>query len=323
MGDLILTTPLLRALRTRHPAAHLTLVTRAEYAPLFANNPRVNEVIAWEPSSGLRALARRLRRERFTHRLDLHGSLRSRALRLLVGGRWGSFPKHRAARAALIRFKRDLYRDRRPVALRYFDAARGLDPAPDDRPPEVFLHTGALQAADAFLADRGLGRQRTLVAVAPGAAQATKRWPERHWVALVRALIDSGRDVVVVGGPEEGDLANRVARGGAPRAASAAGLFDMQGTGALLRRSRAALSGDTGVGHLATAVGTPVVILMGPTVGAFGFRPYNARSTVLERKLSCRPCSSHGGDRCPLGHHNCLETILPGEVLEALRRLPQ
>jgi ADP-heptose:LPS heptosyltransferase len=75
--------------------------------------------------------------------------------------------------------------------------------------------------------------------------------------------------------------------------------------------------------HLATAVATPVVTLLGPTVGAFGFLPYQARATVLERELPCRPCSKMGGPVCPLGHHRCLELIPPGEVLEAIRRLPR
>src|ERR671939_277511 len=78
------------------------------------------------------------------------------------------------------------------------------------------------------------------------------------------------------------------------------------GAGALLRRARALVSGDTGVMHMATGVGTPVVALFGPTVRAFGFFPYGSRAQVLELDLACRPCSSKGGPRCPLGHHRCL-----------------
>jgi heptosyltransferase-2 len=96
--------------------------------------------------------------------------------------------------------------------------------------------------------------------------------------------------------------------------ASAAGETGLQGTGALLRRASVAISGDTGVMHMATGVGTPVVALFGPTVQAFGFFPYAARATVLERDLPCRPCTRMGGPVCPLGHHHCLRTILPPEV---------
>lgn len=323
LGDLILTTPLFRAIRRAHPGARITLVTKTEYVPLFSENPRVSQVIGLGPSAPLRPLARMLRAEGFTHRLDLHGSLRSLALRTLVGGRWHGYPKRRIARALLIRTKRDRYRDRRHVAERYFDAAMGLGVTPDTDPPEVFLHSDAVHDAAAFLRDHGLGQERTLVAFIPGAAHATKEWPAHHWEALIPLTIAAGMDIVILGGEKERALGERLASVGGPRVASAAGRMSLQGSAALLRQSRAAVAGDTGVMHLATAVGTPVVTLLGPTVGAFGFLPYRARATVLERPLPCRPCSKMGGPSCPLGHHQCLETITPPEVLEAIRKLPR
>lgn len=323
LGDLILTTPLFRAIRTAHPRAEITLVTRREYVPLFSQSPRISEVIGYDPATPLRELGRQLRRRHFTHRLDLHGSLRSLLLRRLVGGRWGTYPKHRIARDLLIRTKRNVYRDHRPVAERYFDAARRLGVTPDGDPAEVFLHRDAMAAADAFLRENRLGQDRTLAALIPGAAHASKEWPEHHWRDLVAHLTGAGMDVVILGGTKEAHLAARLAEAGGAHTASAAGRFDIQGTAALLKRARCAAGGDTGVMHLATAVGTPVVTLLGPTVGAFGFLPYRARATILERSLPCRPCSKMGGPRCPLGHHDCLEGISPGEVLQAIRTLPR
>jgi lipopolysaccharide heptosyltransferase II len=322
IGDLILTTPLLRALRARHPQAQITAVTRSALAPLLSGSPRLNEVIGWDPATPFADLVADLKSRTFTHRLDLHGSLRSARLRWALGGRWGRYSKRRLARGVLIRTKRNIYRDRRPVAERYFDAARGLDVSPDGGPAELFLHREAMTAADAFLAEHELGHDRTLLAVAPGATHATKRWPERHWLALMGRLT-ARSDVVIVGSAEDAPLANRLAEAGGLRAASAAGRFDLQGTAALIKRSRALAAGDTGLMHMATALGIPVVALFGPTVEAFGFFPYHARATVLERlDLDCRPCSAMGGARCPLGHHRCLEEILPDVVEGALRRLP-
>ncbi len=325
IGDILLTTPLLRALKGRHPDARVTFVTRAAFAPLLAHNPRVDEVIGWEPATPLAQLAGALRARSFTHRLDLHGSLRSAGLRWRLGGRWGRYPKHRAARFALVRWKRDLYRDRRPVAERYFDAANavGLGLEPDGGPLECFLPRPATVAAEEFLAASGIGRARQLIALAPGAAHFTKRWPEHHWVALVRELVVLGNDVVTVGGPDDAAAAGRVAAAADGGGTSAAGRFDLLGTAALLKRARALVAGDTGVMHLATAVGTPVVALFGPTVERFGFFPYRAKAAVLERDLPCRPCSAHGSAECPLRHHRCLQDLTPDLVLAALRRLPR
>jgi heptosyltransferase-2 len=301
IGDLLLITPLLRALRRRHPDARITLVTRASLAPLFAHNPRLTEVIGWTPGESLRALGRRLRGAGFTHRLDLHGSLRSRTLRWHIGGRWTSYPKQRTARALLIRTKRNLYRDRRPVAERYFDAALDLDVRPDEGSLELFLPRPALEAADAFLRTAAIGSSRQLIALAPGAAHFTKRWPAHHWIALTRRLVEQGNDVVVLGGPADREIAAQVAAAGGAGAVSAAGAFDLLGSGALLKRARALVSGDTGVMHLATAIGTPVVALFGPTVEAFGFFPYHAKAAVLQIDLPCRPCLSADPSPLPAG----------------------
>ncbi|MBI1966947.1 MAG: glycosyltransferase family 9 protein, partial [Gemmatimonadetes bacterium] len=89
----------------------------------------------------------------------------------------------------------------------------------------------------------------------------------------------------------------------------------------LLAHAKVLVSGDTGVMHMATGVGTPVVALFGPTVEPFGFFPYRARAEVLQRDLDCRPCSAMGTAKCPLGHHRCLVDIAPAEVVAAVERL--
>jgi lipopolysaccharide heptosyltransferase II len=320
IGDVLLTTPLFRAIRRRHPDARLTMLTKRTNAPLLEHNPHLSELIALPPGRPLMDLAAQLRQARYTHLLDLHGSLRSRMLRALVPGAWKGYPKHRAARALLIHGKRDRYPAHRSVAERYFTAARGLDVKPDGDPPELFLGEPAVQEAEGWLAQSGLGVARPLVAVAPGAMHATKRWPAVHWSLLVDRIVEAGMDVVVVGGAADATLADGIAAAGGDRSRSAAGCFGLQGTAALLRKARALVSGDTGVMHMATAVGTPVVALFGPTVEAFGFFPYTRRAEVMQLDLACRPCSSQGGPRCPLGHHHCLTQLAPDAVYAALHR---
>src|SRR3989454_685340 len=171
------------------------------------------------------------------------------------------------------------------------------DPPP--RPPAAGApaHARSRPARQRALADA------PLIALAPGAAHATKRWPLAHWIALADRLRAAGYRPVVLGGSEDRGLAQQLAEGGGTRGGpieSAAGEFSLQETGALLGRARALVSGDTGVMHMATGVGTPVVALFGPTVGQFGFFPYRAPAVVLERPLDCRPCSATGTAHCPM-----------------------
>jgi len=317
IGDLILTTPLLRSIRERHPGARITFVVREDMADALRHNPRIDDLIAWPRGAPLRNLARRLRAERWTHRLDLHGSLRSRLLRSMVGGRWTSYPKHRIRRNLLIITHGTRGGPLGHVAERYFAAARQLDVTPDGKAPEFFTSPAAETAAVAFLDRHRLGHGRPIVALAPGAAHFTKRWPPQHWMALARQL-STTHDLVIVGGTAERTVADAMVAVAGERAASAAGQVSLDGTAALVRRAAALVAGDTGVLHLATAVGTPVVGLYGPTIEAFGFFPYASTAITLQHQLACRPCSSQGGPVCPLGHHHCLVKLMPEEVMVAI-----
>jgi len=318
IGDVLLTTPLLRAIRRRHPAARLTVLTKEGYLPLLSHNPHVSRVIGLADDRKLTDLAAELRGHRYTHLLDLHDSLRSRMLRMLVPGSWTTYRKHRLARAILIHTKRNFYRDRRQVAERYFRAARTLDLTPDGAPPELFWPPDIDRSVADWLSRASVPEHARLIALAPGAAHATKRWPLEHWRALIAELGATAGPLILVGGPEDVPLASQLANMAPGLVLTAAGQFGLLQTAALLRRASVLVSGDTGVMHMATAVGTPVVALFGPTVQAFGFFPYTSRARVLELALDCRPCTSKGGAQCPLGHHRCLHDLSPKLVYQAV-----
>ncbi|HEU4525566.1 MAG TPA: lipopolysaccharide heptosyltransferase II [Gemmatimonadales bacterium] len=319
IGDILLTTPLLRAIRTRHPGARIAVLTKEPYVPLLSHNPHVSEVLAIAPDEGILAIAERIRAVRYSHLLDLHGNLRSHALRRLAPGAWSSYDKRTLQRALLITAKRDRYGAYLPIAERYFEAAMGLEVVPDGGPPDFFLS----EAADCRAAERlvalELGRERPVVAIAPGAAHATKRWPVEYWVHLVGRITQTGADVAVLGGTDDVEAAAAITRAaGGASVASLAGALGLQETGAVIRRAEVLISGDTGVMHMATGVGTPVVALFGPTVRQFGFFPYRSPASVVELQLPCRPCSAHGSRRCPLGHHRCMRQLVPDLVFPAL-----
>ena len=320
IGDVLLTTPLLRAIRTKWPGARVTVLTKRQHVPLVSDNPNVTEVFGLAPQDTARTIAKQIRTVQYTHILDLQGGLRTAPLRWLVRGPWSGFSHRRLARELLIRFKHNTYSEHVPVPERYFEAAADLGVEPDGGPPEFFLNPSAEEKAGAWLARAGVGTRRALVAIAPGAAHATKRWPVAHRIKLVRQIVNTGADIVALGGPEDSAVGAAIAARGGAQVASAAGDLSLQETGAVLKRAAALICGDTGVMHMATGVGTPVVALFGPTVRQFGFFPYNAHASVVERELGCRPCSSHGTDECPLEHHLCMREIQPDMVFATLSR---
>lgn len=301
LGDVVLTTPLIRAVRARYAAAHLTVATNARYAPVVERAPGVDRVVALEPAEPLGAFARRLGRG-YDAQVDLHASLRSFALRQWLGGAWGVYRSHPVRRrwmAARHRVAPSLT----PVVIRYADAARraGLDVTLDPQPVSVVPTADDRRAADAVT--RG-----ACIVLCPGAAHASKRWPADHWRDLA-ALLAARTTVVATG--------TRAERMPLPGAIDAFGL-PLGPTAALLAGATAVVANDSGLMHLAAAVGTPVVGLFGPTHPAFGYAPWQAPQRVLERVLPCRPCATHGGPRCPRGHHACLAGIAAAEVTTAL-----
>jgi heptosyltransferase-2 len=304
LGDVILATPLVRALRRALPHAAITFVTKARYAPILAHNPHLTGLVTLGAAASVRDLAAELRRTRWDCRLDLHGSMRARALRLLVGGRWRGVPRDRARRALVTRLGIDTLAPF-PAAERYFRAARALGVTPDGGPAEVFTSAADDAQATALLP------AGPYVVLAPGAAHATKRWPPAHWRALARRLRASGERVVGAGTDAERRLLD------APGIVDAFG-WPLGPTAALLREARLVVANDSGLMHLATAVGAPVVALFGPTTRQLGYFPYRAPARVLERTLSCRPCSPYGGAHCPQGDHQCMIGITPDEVAAAV-----
>jgi len=156
------------------------------------------------------------------------------------------------------------------------------------------------------------------VVLHPGAASGSRRWPVDRWAAVAAWLVDRGSDVAVTGGPDEVDLATRVVAGLPPaRARVLSGTLDLPGLAATVASARLLVCGDTGVAHVGTAVGTPSVLLFGPTPPQWWGPAIDVdRHTVLWHGDPARPGDPHGDDVDP-----ALAAITTDEVVAAVERL--
>ena len=162
---------------------------------------------------------------------------------------------------------------------------------------------------------REAGVEGRFVAMAPGSIWGTKRWP--YYPELAGRL---ELPVVVIGAAEDAPLAAEIIAAAPERARSAAGMLSLRGSAALIERAVVLVTNDSAPLHLATATATPIVAIFGPTVPEFGFGPIGARDHTLGvTGLACRPCSAHGPQVCPLGHHRCMRDLSAAAVLDAVR----
>lgn len=295
LGDVLLCAPAFAGWAQAHPGGALHVLTRPAYAPLVTTMPGVARV--WTAQADGASPPQELAALAFDEVFDLQGGLKGwRARRGLGPAR--VVPRRSLSRrwAALIHDPAG--GDHPPRAL---DVAAGMGVAP--APAPLILPPERLRAAQALLPG-----MEPPVALIPGARWATKRAPPALWRAVAAALGE--RPLLWVGAPDEAPLLAACSRPGDVRHASA----DLLEAAAVLSRAAVAVAGDTGLLHLAEAVGTPVVGLYGPTVPGMGFGPRLSGSSSLGMDLPCRPCSAHGGPRCPQGHHRCLADLDPVEI---------
>lgn len=314
LGDVVLTTPLVAALRRAYPDGVIDMVVQPAWAAVVRHHEALNEVLAYEKRGahrgprGLLAFARLLRARRYDVVLCPHPSLRS-ALTLAAARipvRVG-FSDSAGAFLFTHRVRRDTsaHEVRRVMSL---VTALGQDPEPIP-PARVALDPAVDEVA--LIARLGLSRDARFVAIHPGSVWATKRWTAEGFGAVGRELAREFERVVVLGGPGEEAVARSVAKEIGEAALDVSGRLTLPELCVLLARAALLVTNDSGPMHIAAAHGVPVVAVFGSTVPALGYAPWGTRSRVVEIDLDCRPCGPHGHRACPRGHFRCMKDISP------------
>jgi lipopolysaccharide heptosyltransferase II len=339
IGDVVFTTPAIRAIRQRFPDALLSYIVEPAAAPIVLNNPHLDEVIVAPRRRGARGvlddllLGRRLRAARFDVAIDFHGGPRASLLTWLSGapqrlgyevaGRSWMYTR-RIARPRELRARHSVENQ--------WDLLAPLGIAPPDRshhPVEMPADAAVAAAVGDRLTAAGVTREDRLIVVHVSAGNPFRRWPAAYFVDLAVSLAaaDPRRRVLVTSGPSERDAADRVialaqARlGGArDRQVLSCGEFSLAELRALLDRAALYIGGDSGPLHVAATTGVPIVGLYGPTLPARS-APWRDSAWITESvdagALPCRPCNQRV---CAPGDFRCLTSITPAQVLDAAER---
>lgn len=325
LGDVVLTTPLLRELRRAHPGAALTVVAAPVGAAALEGSPHVDRIVPFDKNgvnsgaSGTLRLARSLRLGRFDLAVAAQRSARTGILLRASGA--ATRVGFEGAAGALAYSRRVPWDPARHAVLRYLAlaGAAGGDPESADPRPELPVRKDALARVESLLRGEGIANGDPVLAIAPGSIWGTKRWTPEGFAHVARGAGARGLRPVLVGAQDERELCLSVRDRAGIEVAVLAGRTSLAEMTALLSRARALVTNDSGPGHVASAVGTAVVAIFGPTVPAFGYTPWGERNRIVElHGLECRPCHAHGPEVCPLGHHRCMRDLRAERVMAAL-----
>ncbi len=320
LGDVVLTLPVVRALRAAWPQARLHYWVKEEFADAVRFEPAIDHVRVLERDArGLEDLvSMSAELEDCDLIVDLHGNARTRLLAFRQRAPVLRAPRYRLRRALWVHARALRPRPVPDARARY---AAALAPLGLAAPGVPELHAGPEAEAWAAAFVAAWGPAGVPVALCPGARHFTKRWPEERWCELDAGLARAGRARVVFATAAERRalpaLASRIAADPAARWVSER----LPRVAALLSRCALAVTHDSGLMHVAAARGLRVVALFGSTSPVLGFAPAGEGHEVVCRDEPCQPCTLHGRERCPRRHFRCLTLVTAGEVAAAVERL--
>jgi predicted lipopolysaccharide heptosyltransferase III len=320
LGDVLLATPTLQALKAAFPAARLTVLVNRGTDDILRANSDVDEIIALDRGSIVQQgrFVWEIRRRRFDTVVDLTDGDRAAFLTWTSGAgvRIGFNAEDRwtgRCYTTVVRGKPGAHRIDRDLAV-----LAPLGVAAGERLPRLWLTAEDDARAQRLVEQLDIPRDRPWVVIQPGARYWFKAWPVERFAELADRLNDTlGCQVLVGGSPQEESLTQSVVGLAKSRLLSIAGRSDVRTLAALLKRSALFVGNDTGAMHIAAAVGTPVVGLFGPSNPA-EWGPRGSRADVIYKGLDCRICFH---PTCRRGEENCMKLIGVQEVFEAAARL--
>jgi len=333
IGDIILTSPLLRTFRNAvGKEARVDFVVRKEYAELVRSCHHLSIVHEYDVATGykgLQALALQLREEKYDLVIDLHDSIRTKLLRATCkAGDIVVIDKRKFERWLLVNLKRNAYTDNLTVAERYIETVEKFGITNDGKGLEIFIPDTTLFEVSGKMAKLRLNQFEKVIGICPGSKHFTKRWQREKFAEIaIRTAEQYHAKVLLFGGRDERDDCEFVKQEVVRRVSEEsvhnfAGEFSLLESAAALEFCDIVVTNDSGLMHLAAAKQKKIVAIFGSTVKEFGFAPYGTEAIVIENNLlDCRPCTHIGRKDCPKGHFKCMTEIDPDQVFTSIKNI--
>jgi heptosyltransferase-2 len=301
IGDIVLTTPIVRAIKKQYEAEVHTL-TKIQYAGLYQNNPYVEKVFSLEKS--LSEVLKKLKKENYDYVVDLQKNFRSIEVRKYLNTPYGTFPKKNIAKWLLVNFKINKLPDVH-IVDRYFEAVKDLNIKKDNKGLEYFIALN--DRVNIKMLDEVY--EKGYVAFAIGGQHYTKILPAVKVVEIIKKL---RFPVILLGGKDDYERGEEIVKLlPKKKIFNACGKFNLNQSASVIKQCRVLVTNDTGLMHIGAAFRKYLVSIWGNTVPDFGMYPYmpgDEDKFYISQvdNLRCRPCSKLGYKKCPKNHFKCM-----------------
>ncbi|MBS4043965.1 MAG: glycosyltransferase family 9 protein [Chitinophagaceae bacterium] len=302
IGDIVLTTPIIRCLKQQVENCEVHYLTKSQYASIVESNPYVDKVIQLDKSWLL--MMHLLKIEKYDYIIDLHHNLRTLRIKSQLKAKAFSFNKLNIEKWLMTALKINLL-PKKHIVDRYFDTLKDFDIIKDGKgldyfiPPKDIVPFEDLPTAQLF----------GFIAVVIGAAHNTKRLPTEKIIELCDQI---NHPIILLGGKEDRSIGDEIANAIGPKVYNACGKFNLNESADLIQKSKVVITHDTGLMHIAAALKKKILSIWGNTIPEFGMTPYygntHVKNEIFEVKgLRCRPCTKIGYDVCPKKHFKCMQ----------------
>lgn len=321
IGDIVLTTPVVRCLKLQYPGAEVHYVTKKSYQTLLENNPYIDKVFTLEKS--LNDLVKQLKSEDYDYVIDLHNNLRTSVIKFRLGVKSFRFDKLNFQKWILVKFKKDLM-PKVHIVDRYMKTVESLGVKNDNRGLDYFIPEKDKMPSDWLPENFSNG----YAVYAIGGQHETKKLPLHKMIELCKTI---HLPLVLIGGKEDFEMGEKITApdegafspaldvnflskappsGAGWAILNLCGKMNLNQSASIIQKAAIVYTHDTGMMHVAAALKKKVISIWGNTVPAFGMYPYQTEYEVIEHKdLNCRPCSKIGYNKCPLGHFKCMNEL--------------
>ena len=303
IGDIVLTTPVLRCLKQQLKDVELHFVTKHNFLSVIENNIYVDKVFTIKDS--LKDVIPQLKKENYDYIIDLHHNIRTLRLKTALGKKSFSFNKLNWEKFLIVNFKKNKLPNVH-IVDRYFETVKSLGIKNDGKGLDYFISEKDEVDIPSSLPTLFHEDYNALVV---GGSYFTKQIPVNK---LKEICSKSTLPLVLLGGKEDAAIAEQVYQLHKNKTINLCGKLNLNQSASIIKQANKVITSDTGLMHIAAAYKKDIIALWGNTIPEFGMGPYLAGKNSQNwevKNLSCRPCSKLGYKKCPKGHFKCMNDI--------------